>query len=152
VTHIVADIDAEGLPFKVTLVVANRTASSDELLKVLKSKLEGEERKDGRVFIVVVPQEGGDGHATRRARTRLKLVLDRMRETGLLASGMIGDPDPYTAITNILQFFRVDDIVISTFAATKSGWMRSDLIERVRRATGKPVEHVIQPESETAAA
>jgi hypothetical protein len=152
VDHIVADIDAEGLPFKVTLVVANRTASSDELLKVLKSKLEGEQDKDARVFIVVVPQEGGDGHATRRARTRLKLVLDRMREAGLFASGMIGDPDPYTAITNTLQFFRVDDIVISTFAATKSGWMRSDLIERVRRATGKPVEHVIQPESETAAA
>jgi hypothetical protein len=33
--------------------------------------------------------------------------------------------------------------VISTFAETKSGWMRSDLIERVRRATGKPVEHVV---------
>jgi hypothetical protein len=152
VTHIVADIDAEGLPFKVTLVVANRTASSDELLKVLKAKLEGEQDREARVFIVVVPQEGGDGHATRRARTRLKLVLDRMREAGLIASGMIGDPDPYTAITNTLQFFRVDDIVISTFAATKSGWMRSDLVERVRRATGKPVEHVVQPESETAAA
>jgi hypothetical protein len=151
VTHIVADIDAEGLPFKVTLVVANRTASSDELLKVLKAKLDGEEHAEARVFIVVVPQEGGDGHATRRARTRLKLVLDRMREAGLLASGMIGDPDPFTAITNTLQFFRVDDIVISTFAATKSGWMRSDLVERVRRATGKPVEHVVQSESETAA-
>ncbi len=152
VTHIVADIDAEGLPFKVTLVVANRTASSDELLKVLRAKLDGEQDSETHVFIVVVPQEGGDGHATRRARTRLKLVLDRMREAGLFASGMIGDPDPYTAITNTIQFFRVDDIVISTFAATKSGWMRSDLIERVRRATGKPVEHVIQPESETAAA
>ncbi len=151
VTHIVADIDAEGLPFQVTLVVANRTASSDELLKTLKAKLEGKD-KDDRLFVVVVPQEGGDGHATRRARTRLKLVLDRMREAGLFASGMIGDPDPYTAITNTLQFFRVDDIVISTFAATKSGWMRSDLIERVRRATGKPVEHVVQSDSETAAA
>jgi hypothetical protein len=152
VTHIVADIDAEGLPFKVTLVVANRTASGDQLLKALQAKVQGEQEKDGRVFIVVVPQEGGDGHATRRARTRLKLVLGRLRESGLFASGMIGDPDPYTAITNTLQFFRVDDIVISTFAATKSGWMRSDLVERVRRATGKPVEHVIQSESETAAA
>jgi hypothetical protein len=34
--------------------------------------------------------------------------------------------------------------VISTYPETKSGWLRSDLIERVRRATGKPVEHVIQ--------
>ena len=46
---------------------------------------------------------------------------------------MVGDPDPYTAIVNALQYFRVDDIVISTFAETKSGWLRADLIERVRR-------------------
>ena len=57
---------------------------------------------------------------------------------------MIGDPDPYTAIMNALQYFRVDDIVISTFPETKSGWLRADLIERVRRTTGKPVEHVVQ--------
>ena len=56
---------------------------------------------------------------------------------------MIGDPDPYTAIMNALQFFRVDDIVISTFAETKSGWLRADLIERVRNASGKDVEHVV---------
>jgi hypothetical protein len=144
VEHIVNDVDAEGLPFHVTLAVANRTASGNELLDALKAKAQSETEKDrGRLFIVVVPQEGGHGHATRRARTRLKLVLDRLQAAGLFAAGMIGDPDPFTAITNALQYFRVDDIVISTFSETKSGWMRSDLIERVRRATGKPVEHVV---------
>ena len=70
-------------------------------------------------------------------------MLGRLRDAGLFAAGMIGDPDPFTAIMNALQYFRVDDIVISTFADTKSGWLRTDLIERVRRATGKPVEHVV---------
>ena len=144
VEHIVNDIDAEGLPFHVTLAVANRTASGNELLDALKAKAQSEtEDQRRRLFIVVVPQEGGHGDAARRARTRLKLVLDRLQATGLFAAGMIGDPDPFTAITNALQYFRVDDIVISTFSETKSGWMRSDLIERVRRATGKPVEHVV---------
>ena len=144
VEHIVNDIDVEGLPFHVTLAVANRTASGDELLDALKAKAQSEtEQERRRLFIVVVPQEGGHGDAARRARTRLKLVLDRLQAAGLFAAGMIGDPDPFTAITNALQYFRVDDIVISTFSETKSGWMRSDLIERVRRATGKPVEHVV---------
>lgn len=144
VTHIVNDIDAEGLPFHVTLAVANRTASGDELLEALKAKADQFSEPDRRqLFIVVVPQEGGDGQATRRARTRLKLVVDRLRVRDLYASGMVGDPDPFTAITNALQYFRVDDIVISTFPETKSGWLRTDLIERVRRATGKPVEHVV---------
>jgi hypothetical protein len=44
---------------------------------------------------------------------------------------------------NTLQYFRVDDIVISTFAETKSGWLRADLIERVRRYAACPVEHVV---------
>jgi hypothetical protein len=144
VTHIVNDIDSEGLPFHVTLAVANRTASADELLEALMSKADGYSDTERRqLFIVVVPQEGGDGQATRRARTRLKLVVDRLRVRNLYASGMVGDPDPYTAITNTLQYFRVDDIVISTFPETKSGWLRADLIERVRRSTGKPVEHVV---------
>jgi hypothetical protein len=144
VTHIVNDIDSEGLPFHVTLAVANRTASGDELLEALKAKADQFSEQDRRqLFIVVVPQEGGDGQASRRARTRLKLVVDRLRVRDLYAAGMVGDPDPFTAITNALQYFRVDDIVISTFPETKSGWLRTDLIERVRRATGKPVEHVV---------
>jgi len=144
VTHVVNDIDGEGLPFHVTLAVANRTASGDELLEALREKAERFSDPDRRpLFIVLVPQEGGDGQAARRARTRLKLVLDRLRVRGLYAAGMIGDPDPFTAIMNALQYFRVDDIVISTFPATKSGWLRTDLIERVRRTTGKPVEHVV---------
>jgi hypothetical protein len=153
VEHIVSDIDAEGLPFHVTLAVANRTAGGDELLEALGAKAQAEvDKEHGRLFIVVVPQEGGEGSAARRARSRLKLVLDRLHAAGLHAAGMVGDPDPFTAITNALQYFHVDDIVISTLPETKSGWLRTDLIDRVRRATDKPVEHVVQSDAETAAA
>jgi hypothetical protein len=150
VTHVVNDIDSEGLPFHVTLAVANRTASGDELLEALQAKAESFSHDNLRqLFIVVVPAEGGQGAAVQRARTRLKLVLDRLHVRGMFAAGMIGDPDPFTAITNALQNFRVDDIVISTFAETKSGWLRSDLIERVRRASGKPVDHVVHEDVPT---
>jgi hypothetical protein len=156
VEHVVSDIDTDGLPFQVTLAVANRTGSSDELLEALKAKAQTSEGTiDGlqrSLFIVLVPQEGGHGQAAGRAQTRLKLMLDRLRAAGLYAAGMIGDPDPFTAITNALQYFRVDDIVISTFAETKSGWLRADLIERVRRSSGKPVEHIVQPDAEQATA
>jgi hypothetical protein len=152
VEHIVNDIDTEGLPFHMTLAVANRTGSGDELLQALKAKAQADpDGPPGHLFLVVVPQEGGEGHATRRARTRLKLIIDRLQGAGLFAAGMIGDPDPFTAIVNALQYFRVDDIVISTFPETKSGWLRTDLIERVKRATGKPVEHVVHGEAEAAA-
>ena len=152
VDHVVSDPDTEGLPFDVTLAVANRTATGKELFEALTAKVDAEPEDKRRLFIVVVPQEGGHGEAARRARTRLKLVLDRLHSAGLFAAGLVGDPDPYTAIMNALQYFRVDDIVVSTFPETKSGWLRADLIDRVRRATGKPVEHVVHEEPQPAPA
>ena len=140
VEHIVADIDQEGLSVKVTLVVANKTSSGEELLAHLLAKAgEGEPR----LFIAVVPQLDGSGRAPREARERLASMLDRLHAAGLLSSGMIGDPDPYTATINALELFHVDDVVISTLPGERSGWMRSNLIERVRHATAAPVEHVV---------
>lgn len=139
VTHVVTDLDAEGLPFKVSLVVANRTTRSDELISTLKGKAEDERH----LFIVVVPQEGGGGVAVAAARGRLSQLRERARHAGLLVAGMVGDPDPYTAIQNALQFFRIDDIIISTLPEMRSGWMRANLIERVRKSTNCPVEHIV---------
>lgn len=139
VEHVVVDLAAEGLPFKVTLVVANRTAATDDLLASLDRLAE----RDGqRLFIACVPLEGTGGPAGAMARSRKAQVVDRIGAAGHLAAGIVGDPDPYTAVMNALEFFRVDDIVISTLPATRSGWLRADLIQRVESASGKPVIHV----------
>jgi hypothetical protein len=140
VQHIVTDLDSEGLPFNVTLVVANRTSSGEELLEALQAKAAGDAE---HLFIGVVPQQGKQGADAHEARERLAAMLDRLHAAGLLASGMIGDPDPYTATVNALELFTVDDVVISTLPDEKSGWLRSDLLERVRKATTVPVEHVV---------
>ena len=141
VTHVVSDIDAEGLPFEVTLVVANVTAGRGKLRGRMK-ELAAE--SDDMLFIVVVPLEAHrDGRAAAVARARLGNTLDRMRREGLRVAGMIGDPDPYTATMNALQFYRVSRIVISTLPETKSGWLRSDLIARVSKATNIDVEHIV---------
>jgi hypothetical protein len=138
VEHIVTDLEQEELPFKVTLVLANKTSSGEELIERLKQIAAEDDRR--RVFIAVVPQHDG---SPRAARVRLAQMLDRLREAGLLSSGMIGDPDPYTAAVNALELFRVDDVVISTLPGERSGWLRADLIGRVQNATSAKVEHVV---------
>ncbi len=140
VTHIVVDLAREGLPFGVTLVIAHKTSSGDELIEHLKAKASGEERQ---LFIAVVPQQDRSGGAHREARIRLAAMLERLDAAGLLSAGMIGDPDPYTTVINALELFQVDDVVISTLPNVRSGWMRSNLIERVRNATSAQVEHVV---------
>jgi len=142
VEHVVVDLDAERDDVKRTLVVANQTVASQPLLDALKRKASEEPRR----FIVIAPQsgangEGGDPHE------RLAQTLEKMEKAGLDAVGQIEHHDPYTAIQNALQFYAPDDIVISTFPETRSGWMRSDLVGRVQASTGKPVEHVVSEES-----
>jgi hypothetical protein len=140
VEHVVVDLAEEGVPFTVTLVVANRTVGGKELVEHLKAKAaeEGE-----HLFIVVVPQEGGQGHHAGQARERLGTVLENLRGEGLLVAGMIGDPDPYTAAMNALQRFRVSDVIISTLPKEKSGWLRAHLPERIAEAARIRVDHVV---------
>ena len=120
-------------------MIANQTAGGEPLFEELKRRAaDGPHR-----FTVVVPQDGGEGHHVAEARERLKGLLDRLHSEGIPATGGIGDPDPYTAVMNALQFYRVDEIVISTLPRMRSRWLRSDLVERVKRATACPVEHVV---------
>jgi hypothetical protein len=136
--HVVVDIDKEGLPFEVTLVVANQTVAGQELVDRLKSKAQEAPRR----FIVIVPQDSGDGAACNMARERLSLLLRSLEESGVIAAGTIADPDPYTAIMNALQVFYISEIVISTLPENQSRWLAKGLIDRVRRASGRPVEHI----------
>jgi hypothetical protein len=144
ITHVVVDLAREGLPFDVTLVVANQTVAGSELVDRLKElAAEGPHR-----FIIVVPQDDGDGRAVKAARERLGTLLSSLEEAQIVAAGMIGDPDPFVATMNAVQFFHISDIVISTLPEGSSKWVADKLVERVHNATGKHVEHV---ESSTAA-
>ena len=139
VEHVVVDLDADREEATRTLVVANRTVHGAPLLERLQAKA----REGAHRFVVIVPH-GGEGEDS--AAARLAETLGDLEEAGLDAAGQVMDPDPFTAIQNALQFYAVDEIVISTFPEASSGWLRGDLIERVRSATDKPVEHVVVEE------
>jgi hypothetical protein len=138
VEHVVVDLASSGLPFGVTLVVANLTAASPELVERLKALAEEGPRR----FIVVVPQSGVQGHRVREARQRARRLLAGLDDAGIVAAGMIGDPDPYTAVMNAVQYFHISEIVVSTLPEGTSQWVADKLVDRVRGATNVPVEHI----------
>jgi len=137
VEHVVVDLGPhdpdEGTR---TLVVANQTVTGEALIDHLKQlAAQGPHR-----FIVVCPQ-GGSGEDD--AHRRLAHTLKRFQDEGLEAIGQVTHPDPYTAIQQALRFYGIDEVVISTFPATRSGWLRGDLVNRVKASTDKPVHHVV---------
>jgi hypothetical protein len=46
---------------------------------------------------------------------------------------------------------RVDEIIVSTFAPSKSPWLRRNLVQRLHLETKLPVEHVVVSEQELVA-
>ena len=136
VEHVVVDLDAEKDSSTRTLVVANQTVGGQALTDQLKELAEEGPRR----FIVICPQSGEAGA---EANERLAATLAALEGEGLQAVGQVTHPDPYTAIQNALDFYGIDEIVISTFPETRSGWLRSDLIGRVQSGTSKPVHHVV---------
>jgi hypothetical protein len=143
IEHVVVDLDADRAEATRTLVVANQTVGGEPLIGLLKGKA----HESPHSFIVILPQ-GGDAAAEEDAHRRLAQTLQRLTDEGLDATGQVMHPDPFTSIQNALQFYAVDEIVISTFPATRSGWLRNDLVQRVQASTSKPVEHVVVNPSE----
>jgi hypothetical protein len=41
---------------------------------------------------------------------------------------------------------RTDELIVSTFPGERSGWLRRDLVGRLRAQTGLPVQHVVVEE------
>jgi hypothetical protein len=135
ITHVVVDLDADRAHRTSTLVVANQTVGGQPLIDLLKKKAADSPHR----FVVIVPR--GEG-TPEEATERLASTLARLHDAGLEATGQVLDPDPFTAIQNALQFYRVDEIVISTFPGERSGWLRMNLVERTRASTSLPVEHI----------
>ena len=80
----------------------------------------------------------------------LRRALTILRADGIDAHGQVAHPDPFTAAVQAVQDERIDEIIVSTFAPSKSPWLRRDLIQRLHKATNLPVEHVVLQEEQAA--
>jgi len=139
VEHVVVDLEREDGGEANVLVVANETVVGEPLLEKIR-----ERAKQGHPsFLIVCPQSDVTSAAHPEAERRLRRALSILRGEGIDAHGQVAHPDPFTAAAQAVQDERVDEIIVSTFPGEKtSNWLRGDLINRLRKQTGLPVEHV----------
>jgi hypothetical protein len=132
------------------LVVANRTAESEELLAALKERA----AKGPVRFTLLVPStphgvawaadmhSGGD-----EAQAHMDGAVARLRDAGLDVTGLVGDPDPNAAVQDAVNLGDgFDEAIVSTLPTHLSKWLKMDLPHRVERVTGLPVTHVVGQE------
>jgi len=120
------------------LVVANVTATSDELLSTLQERAASQPMS----FELIIPATpfGGGSEA---ASQQLQEALEKLAEAGLEAQGGIGHGDPMVAVTDAWDPKRYDEIIVSTLPMRFSKWMHAGLPERIGKLTGAPVTHVV---------
>jgi hypothetical protein len=145
VEHVVADVQEERGKANV-LVIANETVVGEALFDRIRERA----RQSPVTFVLVSPQSDPTQAPHPDAERRVRRALSLLRAEGIDAHGQIAHHDPYTAAVDAVRDERIDEIIISTFPDAKlSSWLRGDLIERVRKETGLPVEHVTVPVGET---
>ena len=131
------------------LVVANETVTGPSLIEALKRRA-----ADGADLVTVLapvshPHAGYVVYEdTRRAAAgrRLDRTLSALREAGVTAHGLVVEADPADAVRDAIAMLdpKPTEIVVSTHPKEQSGWLRRNVIDRVRDAAGGlPVEHVV---------
>jgi len=150
VEHVVVDLAEEGTNIAANvLVVANETVVGDALLDKIRERA----ARGPASFLLICPQSDVTRSAHPEAERRLRRALTVLRGEGIEAHGQVAHPDPFTAAAQAVQDERIDEIIVSTFPGEKhSSWLRGDLVNRLRKQTGLPVEHVeVAPETEVVA-
>jgi hypothetical protein len=139
VEHVVVDLEREDGGDANVLVIANETVVGAPLLDKIRSRAQ-----QGKAsFLIICPQSDVNSAAHPEAERRLRRALSILRGEGIDAHGQVAHPDPFTAAMQAVQDERIDEIIVSTFPGEKtSSWLRGDLVNRLRKQTGVPVEHV----------
>jgi hypothetical protein len=137
VEHVVSDVAARaGVN---VLVVANETVLGDALLDRIRART----REGAASFLIVCPQSDPARGEHPEAEQRLRTALAILRSEGLDVHGQIAHPDPFVAAMEAVEDERTDEIIVSTLPGERSGWLRRDLVGRLRSESGLPVDHVV---------
>jgi hypothetical protein len=138
VTHIPVRIEDDAVRWDVThtLVVATQTVDSEDLIETLKRRAAERPHR----YTVISPRSGQISRE--EVCERLARALAALYREQIDATGQPMSPAPLPAIENAIEHYRIDDILISTFAGEQSKWLEEGVIDKVRAMTDKPVEHL----------
>ena len=126
------------------LIVAYRTAATPTLFDRVRARAD----QGPCEFTLLVPHLHAAGDPdSREGQVILELAVPLLEQAaGAPVEGVVGDPDPYTAVRNLLAEREVDEIIVCTLPPRVSRWLSTDLPGRLR-ALGKPVSVITTPEA-----
>ena len=142
-------MESSNAPARV-LVVAHKTAATQPLLDAVRERAH---RGPGTFTLlvpnathglhkIVDPEDQGAGEAQAVIDHALPLLSEA---AGAPVEGILGDPDPVSAIQDAINLHGFDEVIISTLPARVSRWLKLDLPSKVS-GMGLPVTTVTPTE------
>lgn len=135
------------------LVLAEKTASSEDLLAALKDRA-----AEGPVeFLLVVPGEPDvpavpdsavadlempDVEIPQQLEDQVKQAVERLQQQGLNVEGRVGDADAVAAVQDAVNFADFQEIIVVTPPRHLSRLLRIDTARRIEGMTELPVKHI----------
>jgi hypothetical protein len=128
------------------LVVAHKTAATQPLLDAVRERAE----RGPATFTLLVPNAAHGLHKVvdpedqdaSDANAVIEQAVPLLSEAaGSPVEGIVGAPDPNTAVHDAVNLRGFDEIIISTLPARLSRWLRLDLPSKLS-GTGLPVTTV----------
>jgi hypothetical protein len=137
-THIPVRIEDDAIRWDLihTLVVATKTVATPDLVNRLKERAAASPHR----YTIVCPRAEDVSEA--EIVRDLASTLAELYRADVDATGQPMSPDPFQAVKNAIEHYRIDEVLISTFAGEGSRWLEEDLVGRVREITEKQVEHI----------
>jgi hypothetical protein len=138
VTHIPVRVQDDSISWEKshTLVVATQTVAAPDLVARLKERAAGHPHR----YTIICPRAEDVSEA--EIVRDLAYTLAELYRADVDATGQPMSPDPYHAIENAIEHYRIDEILISTLKGEQSKWLEQGLIEKVQHLTDRPLEHI----------
>jgi hypothetical protein len=125
------------------LVVAYRTAATPRLLDAVRERAQ----RGPCTFTLLLPRPYWDPD-TEEAAVMLELAVPLLEDAaGSRVAGVVGEPDPFDAVTQLTGRQHFDEVIVSTLPEHVSHWLRRDLPRRIEQL-GFPVTVVTAKRSE----
>lgn len=133
------------------LVIANETCASRAVVDAVRERVA---QASGPAEVVVIAPAlsssrlshwlTSDVSANRSdAADRLEHSLDALRAAGIDADGNLGDADPLQALDDAIRIHSPTEVLIATHTPARSKWLERKFVDKARRATNLPIEHIV---------
>jgi hypothetical protein len=147
-THIPVRLEDDSIRLDLihTLVVATKTVAAPDLVQRLKERTAAGPHR----YTIICPRT--DDVTESEIVADLASTLAELYRAEIDATGQPMSPDPFLAVKNAIEHYRINEVLISTFAGESSNWLEQDLVGRVREITEKQVQHIEVGRAPTAVA